>query len=216
MSDRGTKTGLYPLALCSAAFSSAYAAKMSSPGGPEVDQESPERLAVVLYALATGWRCKNASIADSGKRERRGISRRRRAGSARTSYIQVVREESASGETLTAGPLDVVQQEQEDVEGDEAGGGAGRPHPRGDDEGEDREGRDEGRGSCDSSKAAGLSADANGAVNVLGTAGRSARLKRCPPTKTTESMPTKVASAVTSEDVSGDATRSALLHLDAH
>ncbi|EGZ11898.1 hypothetical protein PHYSODRAFT_336391 [Phytophthora sojae] len=109
-------TGLYPLALCSAAFSSAYAAKMRSPGGPEVDQESPERLAVVLYALATGWRCKNACIADSGKRERRGISRHRRAGSARTSYIQVVREESASGETLTAGPLDVVRQEQEDVE----------------------------------------------------------------------------------------------------
>ncbi|EGZ07339.1 hypothetical protein PHYSODRAFT_262741 [Phytophthora sojae] len=73
---------------------------MSSPGGPEVDQESPERLAVVLYALATGRRCKNACIADSGKRER----------------LQVVREESASGETLTAGPLDVVQQEQEDVE----------------------------------------------------------------------------------------------------
>ncbi|EGZ21301.1 hypothetical protein PHYSODRAFT_262879 [Phytophthora sojae] len=59
---------------------------MSSPGGPEVDQESPERLVVVLYALATGWRCKNTCIADSGKRERRGISRRRRAGSARTSY----------------------------------------------------------------------------------------------------------------------------------
>ncbi|EGZ29346.1 hypothetical protein PHYSODRAFT_322877 [Phytophthora sojae] len=151
MSDRGTKTGLYPLALCSAASSSAYVAKMSS---PEVDQESPERLAVVLYALAAGWRCKNACIADSGKRER-------------------------------------LQQEQEDVE-----------------EAADRV-------TAGAAEAAVQTED-----HIPATAARRPACPRMPTalwmSRTEESMPTKVASAVTSEEVSGDATRSALLHLDAH